>query len=237
MPVRKSAKNRCSPDHRNPIDVSPHPARATHHRVAASPRSPARRAYCGAWVVAAASLLLAACGAGDEPALEPLVAKGNGAQILAETSSERRVEATATPPDPLAAQALAAINEARAQPRRCGDEEMPAVGPVKWQAQVAHAALIESEWMQSTNSFAHAWPDGTRVGDRLTMAGYPWVLAYENIAAGFGSLEGAMRGWIESPSHCRALMNGVVRDVGVAVVPGAPQNTYSAYWTMVLALR
>ncbi|MGB7180844.1 MAG: CAP domain-containing protein, partial [Burkholderiaceae bacterium] len=91
------------------------------------------------------------------------------------------------------------------------------------------------EWMQRDNDFGHAWPDGTRVGDRLTMANYEWQHADENIAAGFRTLPEVIQAWIDSPSHCRALMRRDVSETGLAVVPGAPGNTYVSYWTMVVA--
>ena len=70
---------------------------------------------------------------------------------------------------------------------------------------------------------------------RLAMAGYDWNRADENIAAGFRTLDTAMKAWIDSPSHCKALMRADVVDVGVAVIPGEASNTYLSYWAMVLA--
>lgn len=134
-----------------------------------------------------------------------------------------------------ASEALEAINAARAQPRICGEKAYPAVGPLRWNARVAYAALLEVDWMQSTNSFGHIWPTGERVWDRLAIAGYAWSRADENIAAGFKSLPAAMKGWIDSPPHCVALMRADVTEVGVAVIPGSTQNTYLSYWAMVLA--
>ncbi|MEZ5659942.1 MAG: CAP domain-containing protein [Burkholderiaceae bacterium] len=182
---------------------------------------------------AALSASLAACG-GGESALDPMVATGNAAQIRAELDTSVAGKTTATPADPFAAQALAAINAARAAGARCGDQDMPAAPPVQWNAQVAYAALLQSEWMQQANAFSHAWPDGTRVGKRLDMAGANWYLADENIAAGFGSIDEAIVGWLASPSHCSALMRAELTEAGMAVVPGQPENSYASYWTMVL---
>lgn len=134
-----------------------------------------------------------------------------------------------------AVEALAAINEARAQARTCGEQDYEAVGPVAWNPRAAYAALLEVEWMQADNTFGHQWPTGEHVWHRLTMAGYDWVKADENIAAGFKSLESAMQAWIDSPSHCRALMRSDITEVGVAVIPGNDSNTYLSYWAMVLA--
>ncbi len=150
--------------------------------------------------------------------------------------------ATALPPDdPIAVgfrdDALAALNQARSVARRCGDREMPAVGPVAWDARVAYAALLESEWMLSRNAFDHAWENGELVWDRLMMAGYLWQAADENIAAGFNTLDAAMQAWLESPAHCVALMRADIEDAGIAVLPGHADSRYSSYWTMALGTR
>jgi uncharacterized protein YkwD len=89
--------------------------------------------------------------------------------------------------------------------------------------------------MLSSDSFGHAWPGGELVWDRLTMSGYRWNRADENIAAGFRNLDDAMQAWIDSPPHCVALMRPDVTDVAIAVVPGRKGGAYLSYWTMVLA--
>ncbi len=188
--------------------------------------------------VLAISVVLSGCGdlfGSDDRAVDPMVAKGNSTEIINEATVEKKTAETDEPVDDLSNAALKATNAARAVGRACGDEWFDPVGPVKWQPQVAHAALMESEYMQQNNTFGHAWADGTRVGDRLNRAGYDWQLADENIAAGFGSLDSAIQAWIDSPPHCRALMRGDVSVVGIAVVPGNADNKYNAYWTMVLA--
>jgi uncharacterized protein YkwD len=197
--------------------------------------------------------LLAGCGGGSDggESLDADIAQGNAEQIrkdyvsLDAKSSGSVVEAqtgvltlAATPSPalhPFAEAALAAINLARSQARRCGASDHPAVGPVAWNARAAYAALLESEWMLESDAFGHAWPGGELVWDRLTMAGYDWGKADENIAAGYRSLEAAMQAWIDSPPHCVALMRGDVTEVGVALVPGREGSTYLSYWTMVLA--
>ncbi len=144
-------------------------------------------------------------------------------------------DASAAAVERFAGEALDAINAARAQPRRCGDQPFPAVGPLRWNARAAYAALLEVEWMQSANTFGHEWPNGEHVWHRLEMAGYQWRRADENIAAGFRTLAAVMQGWIDSPPHCVALMRPDITEVGVAVVPGTSSNTYLSYWAMALA--
>lgn len=198
----------------------------TNHNIAGSAHGCSK--LLGGLLLAAA---LTACGPGS---LAPEVAKGNAAEIL-DAVSVAEVSSTDVPGDDFAQSALKAINEARAEGQQCGDEFYPPAPAVLWNDRIAHAALLESEWMQQANDFGHAWPDGTRVGDRLDMAEYQWSHADENIAAGFRTLPAAIQAWIDSPPHCRALMRQDVSETGLAVVPGQPGNTYVAYWTMVLA--
>jgi uncharacterized protein YkwD len=137
--------------------------------------------------------------------------------------------------DAFSNEATTAVNLTRAQERVCGTEVLPAVSPLSWDARAAHAALLESEWMLTSDSFGHVWPGGELVWDRLTMSGYRWNKADENIAAGFRNLADAMQAWIDSPQHCVALMRSDVTDFAIAVVPGRKGGAYLSYWTMVLA--
>lgn len=225
------------------IELLTSPSAVARQPVALSPRaSPAgnRQSSLARWLPATAIVLaITGCGdlfnSDDGRQLEPLVAKGNSSEIRAESAQEVKVVPTDAPTDELSLRSLEATNAARAAGQRCGDVDYPPVGPVQWHARVAAAALLQSEWMQQANSWGHAWPDGTRVGDRLTRSDFNWARADENIAAGFGTLDGAIRAWIDSPPHCRALMRADLSLVGIAVVPGNADNKYSAYWTMVLA--
>ncbi len=185
-----------------------------------------------------ALVIMSMSGCGDlfeEDEVDPMVARGNATEIRQAVAGDVAVASTAAPEDDFADLALKAINDARAAGQRCGNEDYPPAKSVLWNDQVAHAALLESEWMQQANAFSHAWPDGTRVGDRLDMANYYWRHADENIAAGFRNLPDVIQAWIDSPSHCRALMRPDVSETGLAVVPGEIGNDYVAYWTMIVA--
>jgi uncharacterized protein YkwD len=200
------------------------------------------------WILplVATVILLTGCGGGSDESegLSADIAQGNAEQIRkdyaaldAKSSGSDVAPAAVVQPTlhPFAEAALAAVNLARSQARTCGDSHHPAVGPLAWDARAAYAALLESEWMLENNSFGHAWPGGELVWDRLTMSGYDWSKADENIAAGYRSLEKAMQAWIDSPPHCVALMRPDVTEVGIALVPGREGSTYLSYWTMVLA--
>ena len=200
-----------------------------------------------------AAMVAAGCGggSGDDSGMDPALGQGNGDQIrkdyaaiesksaalanTADTGQPASLAGDQPPLDAFGQAALAAVNLARSEPRTCGNVAYPAVGPLTWDARAAHAALLESEWMLNSNSFGHAWPGGELVWDRLTMSGYRWSKADENIAAGYRTLAETMQAWIDSPPHCVALMRPDVTEVAIAVVPGREGGAYLSYWTMVLA--
>ena len=175
-----------------------------------------------------------ASGAAADKAAQDRAVQDKAAQDKANQEKAAQARADAARYHVLAQQVVQAVNEARAQPRTCGDVALPAAPPLRWNAQVAYAALLESEWMLRTNKFSHGWDDGKYVWHRFEMVKYDWAQADENIAAGFRTLAEAMQAWIDSPSHCKALMRGDIREVGLAVVPGAAQSKYGSYWTMAL---
>jgi uncharacterized protein YkwD len=195
-------------------------------------------------VLLALAILASGCGSGsDEPrGLDGSLGDGNGeairkayAAVSNKSVGVATVQAETPPPDPLNERLLAAVNVARAEARKCGDQHYPAVPPLAWDVRVANAALLESEWMLQNNRFGHEWDTGELVWDRLELSGYRWSKADENIAAGFRTIEAAMQAWIDSPPHCVALMRADIVHVGVAVVPGRDDSDYLSYWTMALA--
>ncbi len=181
--------------------------------------------------VIALAVVLSGCGSGSN---EP--ANVSAAQTSASPTTAASTSAASSPPQaPVAQEAVAIVNSMRAKGQNCGGVEYPAQPPVKWQDQVAKAAQIESEWMQSNNLFSHTWPDGTGPGERLKAANYNWSSYGENIAAGQPDVNAVMAAWLASPGHCVNIMRSGVADFGLAKVDGNSNNRYSNYWTMVVA--
>lgn len=130
---------------------------------------------------------------------------------------------------------LAAVNAARATPRVCGTNALPAAGGLAWSAPAEQAARAHATYLQRNDLFTHTGENGSGVGDRLSATGYAWSHAGENIAAGFDGVAAVTKAWIDSPGHCANLMNPAYTEVAVVLVPGTSANTYRSYWVMVLA--
>jgi uncharacterized protein YkwD len=122
---------------------------------------------------------------------------------------------------------LAAINQLRSEGCDCGAETMPPVPALAWNEKLEAAAVRHSDDMAANEFMAHEGSDGSRVGGRVTSAGYDWSSVGENVAHGYPTVEQVMEGWKNSEGHCKNMMNGAFTEFGAAV--------NDDYWTQVFA--
>ena len=122
---------------------------------------------------------------------------------------------------------LELINDARINGCKCGSKVMPAIAPLIWNDQLADAALEHSEAMKVKNFFSHRGKNGSKPSERIDAVGYVWKTCGENIAKGQMSEHEVMTGWLESPGHCKNIMNPDFTEVGVA--------RSGVYWVQVFA--
>ncbi len=127
---------------------------------------------------------------------------------------------------------LKRVNEARAQPRKCGKQAFEAAPALSWNGELGDAALAHSRDMAKQDYFSHRAPDGSQVSDRASRAGYSWQRIGENIAAGQGSAEQVMAGWLASPGHCSNIMNPDFIEMGAAYAIDK-SSAAGSYWTQV----
>jgi uncharacterized protein YkwD len=130
---------------------------------------------------------------------------------------------------------LAAVNAARAVPRRCGERAFGAAPPVTWNDLLGKAALGHSRDMAQRVYFDHREKDGSDAAERVQRLGYRWSRVGENIASGLGTPEEAVQGWIDSPGHCANLMNPGYTQMGAAYAINHATELGTLYWTQVFA--
>ena len=118
---------------------------------------------------------------------------------------------------------LQLVNEVRQKGCQCGDTYYGSVPGVNWNSQLETAAYEHTEDMYTNEYFDHVAPDGSNGGIRIQRAGYNWLAFGENIAAGYRSEKEVVNGWLQSPGHCKNIMNKSFKEMGVARV--------SNYWT------
>lgn len=108
------------------------------------------------------------------------------------------------------------VNKLRSKGCYCGSEYMPPAAPVRWNELLYNSALSHAKEMREYNFFSHFSANGLDIGDRLDGFGYRWQVAGENLGEGQRSFNEVMNDWVDSPSHCKMLMNPKVEEMGVA---------------------
>ncbi|GAB3551663.1 CAP domain-containing protein [Noviherbaspirillum agri] len=129
-------------------------------------------------------------------------------------------------------QVLELVNIAREAKRTCGDRQFAPAPRLTWNDKLAQASLGHSRDMANQNYFSHQGHDGRQVDERARRAGYAWRNVGENIAAGQGSAQQVVDGWLSSPGHCANIMNPAFKEMGAAYAVN-PKSDASIYWTQV----
>jgi uncharacterized protein YkwD len=127
---------------------------------------------------------------------------------------------------------LELVNAARSTARLCGDKRYPAARRLVWNDTLAKAALAHSSDMAKQNYFQHKDRNGGTAAERAQRAGYRWKRIGENIAAGQGSPQEAITGWLASPGHCANIMNPDFAEMGAAFATSQTSDA-GIYWTQV----
>jgi uncharacterized protein YkwD len=171
----------------------------------------------------AVSILLAACGGGGG---DPATAVASGS--VTPPAGQGATCGLAN----FSADLLARVNAVRAAGRSCGTHGNFGPAPaLVWNDLLTQAATAHSLDMAAQNYFSHTSLDGRSFDQRISATGYAWQRAAENIAAGQNGVQQVVDGWLASDGHCANIMEGALRDIGVACV-SATATTYPTYWTM-----
>lgn len=86
-----------------------------------------------------------------------------------------------------------------------------------WSSKLANVAFLHSKDMKENDYFAHVSPTQGDLKKRLKKGNIAYTLAGENIAAGYPDGLDAVIGWLNSPDHREALLNGEFTHIGVGV--------------------
>lgn len=92
------------------------------------------------------------------------------------------------------------------------------------------AAQRHSNDMACNNFMSHTGSDGSSPWDRMDQAGYTWIRAAENVAAGYSSPASVVDGWMNSAGHRANILDPSLEDVGIAHAYQSG-TTYGHYWT------
>ena len=154
-----------------------------------------------------------------------------------DVSSRGFSRATRQAISPQARRFLAAINAIRAKGAVCA----PPAPPLNYDNRLESAARSHTQDMSHHNFVNHTGSDGSNFLQRIGRYGYPArpgnilgeVLTFTKMSISNTndmqiSFERAMENFLQSPNHCRIIMNPRMRDVGV----GYTQSAAGYYWVL-----
>ena len=137
-------------------------------------------------------------------------------------------------------------------PQKVSDEAMPGLDPnealrlvndyrsskglpvLSLDSHATAAAEILARDMASHDQMSHVGPNGADLQKRLTMSGYRFRVAAENVGVGQKSFAQIVEGWKQSPPHSRNMLLADAKHMGIAY-EYKPDTKYKTYWTLVVA--
>jgi uncharacterized protein YkwD len=172
------------------------------------------------------------CNALIDPSLTEIGSYQEGASywlVLAAPFSPPPQSAAAS----IAGHVLRLTNEARSQPRNCGDRFFDASPPLRSDPLLDRAAASHAQEMARHGLLEHEGRDGSSPADRVTRAGYRWRSVGENIASGQTTAEQVVQEWLRSPTHCANLMSPGFAEMGLAYAVNV-DSAGGIYWVQEL---
>jgi uncharacterized protein YkwD len=109
--------------------------------------------------------------------------------------------------------------------------------PLRIDARLSKAAEDRMRHMEEQQFWAHESPSGASPFMWLTLNGYSFSAAGENLASGFETAEVLVRSWMESRGHRRNILAPQFDDVGIAVIEGAVTRRATGRSVVVLFAR
>ncbi|MBL7142056.1 MAG: hypothetical protein ISS83_00070 [Candidatus Pacebacteria bacterium] len=92
--------------------------------------------------------------------------------------------------------------------------------PVTENAVLDNAAFLKAKDMLDKGYFAHYSPTGVTPWHWVSLAGYNYKSAGENLAVGFYESGQVHQAWMNSPGHAKNILNPNYKEMGIAVLRG-----------------
>lgn len=109
------------------------------------------------------------------------------------------------------------------------------LGALALNNQLSEAAQAKANDMAARDYWSHTSPDGQQPWQFMSAAGYPYVLAGENLAYGFATSADTVAGWMNSAGHRANILKSGYKDVGFGIV-NAPNFQGHGEQTIVVAM-
>jgi hypothetical protein len=118
------------------------------------------------------------------------------------------------------------------------DSRVGAQAPhLTYNAQLQAAAQLKANDMAAKGYFAHQSPDGKMPWDWISLVGYPYVYAGENLAVDFNDSKEVNQAWLNSPTHRSNLLNPHFTEIGIATAEGMYQGRPTTFVVQLFGSR
>lgn len=118
------------------------------------------------------------------------------------------------------------------------DSRVGAQAPhLTYNAQLQAAAQLKANDMAAKGYFAHQSPDGKMPWDWISLVGYPYVYAGENLAVDFNDSKEVNQAWLNSPTHRSNLLNPHFTEIGIATAEGVYQGRPTTFVVQLFGSR
>jgi uncharacterized protein YkwD len=125
---------------------------------------------------------------------------------------------------------LELVNKERTTGATCGDTYFQPTTPLSSNQKLADSAIAHAQDMAVNDYFSHESKNGEKLKDRVNKQEYSWLTIGENIAKGQKTSAQVVRDWMNSPGHCKNIMNPNFGELGV----GRDDNLRKEYiWVQV----
>ncbi len=137
-------------------------------------------------------------------------------QLFAENKLQTNQNACSVTPETL--QLFRKINKVRGKSRQCGGQYFRKSSSLLPNCGLMNASLEHAEYLQSKRELSHRGPHGETVGQRVSQHGVQWIKLAENLAKDSRTIDEVVALWLQSPRHCRNIMNQEYGAIGLARV-------------------
>lgn len=97
----------------------------------------------------------------------------------------------------------------------CGEAELPGVGDVTVIPELRCAARLDATVRVENGDIDGDSPNVASAFARVNLAGYDGIVRHQLIAADFFDAESLVGAWVDSDTHCRALLDKNIVHIGI----------------------
>ncbi len=164
----------------------------------------------------------------DETSYQAMIAEEEAAALAAQQAATEQAQAQPEQEQ----QGAADTGDYRSQVVALMNQERAAAGIGGITQSATLDALAQIRAQEIVQNFSHTRPNGASCFTVFEENGVTYLVAGENIAAGYSTPEEVMNGWMNSEGHRANILNSSFGQVGIGYYTD-PNSGYGTYWVQI----